>query len=107
PATRESPLSDQPLWRPTQARIERANVTRFAREAIREWDLALNDYPSFYRWSADHPGQFWPSLWKFCGVRASAQGRQALADGDRMPGARWFPGARLNFAENLLRRRDG
>jgi acetoacetyl-CoA synthetase len=100
-------LSDQPLWRPTQERIEQANVTRLAREAVREWRLDLNDYPSFYRWSVDHPEQFWASLWKFGGVRASARGDRVLADADRMPGARWFPEARLNFAENLLRRRDG
>jgi acetoacetyl-CoA synthetase len=100
-------LSDQPLWRPTQERIEQANVTRFAREAVREWGLTLNDYPAFYRWTADRPEQFWASLWKFASVRASASGGPVLVDGERMPGARWFPDARLNFAENLLRRRDG
>jgi acetoacetyl-CoA synthetase len=100
-------LSDQPLWRPTQERIEQANVTRFARGAVREWGLTLNDYPAFYRWTADRPEQFWASLWKFASVRASASGGPVLADGERMPGARWFPDARLNFAENLLRRRDG
>ena len=99
-------MADQPLWQPSQDRIERANVTRFAREAIREWKLRFNDYPSFYRWSVDHPEQFWVSLWKFCGVRGDA-GKRVLVDGERMPGARWFPDARLNFAENLLRRRDG
>jgi acetoacetyl-CoA synthetase len=100
-------LSHQPLWQPTQERIEQANVTRFAREAIRVWSLSLNDYPSFYRWTIEHPEQFWLSLWKFADVRASLMGERVLVDGDRMPGARWFPDARLNFAENLLRRRDG
>ncbi|HVQ62712.1 MAG TPA: AMP-binding protein, partial [Burkholderiales bacterium] len=99
-------MAEKPLWRPSQQRIEEANVTRFARQAIRDWKLGLNDYPAFYRWSVEHPEQFWDSLWKFAGVRASAKGPRVLADGASMPGARWYPGARLNFAENLLRRRD-
>ena len=99
-------MSAKPLWQPGPERIEGANLTRFAREAIREWKLGINDYPAFYRWSIDRPEQFWASLWKFAGVRASATGTRVLVDGDRMPGARWYPEARLNFAENLLRRRD-
>ncbi len=95
----------KPLWTPSQARIESALVTRFAREAIRDWGLGLNDYPAFYRWSADHPEQFWQSVWRHCGVRGDP-GRRILEDGDRMPGAKFFPDGRLNFAENLLRRRD-
>ncbi len=104
--TRE-PLAAKPLWQPTQERIEQANVTRFAREAIRVWSLGCNDYPAFYRWTIEHPEQFWVSLWRFADVRARLMGERVLVDGERMPGARWFPDARLNFAENLLRRRDG
>jgi acetoacetyl-CoA synthetase len=99
-------MADKPLWRPSQERIEEANLTRFARQAIRDWKLGLNDYPAFYRWTVEHPEQFWESLWKFAGVRASVKGSRVLVDGERMPGARWYPEARLNFAENLLRRRD-
>jgi len=99
-------MTGKPLWQPSQERIEEANVTRFARQAIREWKLGFNTYPDFYRWSIDHPEQFWDSLWKFAGVRASEKGTRVLVDPDRMPGARWYPDARLNFAENLLRRRD-
>src|SRR5689334_3017996 len=99
-------MGDKPLWRPSQARIEEANLTRFARQAIREWKLEFNDYPAFYRWTVDSPEQFWDSLWKFAGVRASVKGSRVLVDGEAMPGARWYPDARLNFAENLLRRRD-
>ncbi len=95
----------KPLWEPSQARIESALITRFAREAIRDWQLELNDYPAFYRWSRDRPEQFWASVWKRCGVRGEP-GARVLVDGDRMPGARFFPDGRLNFAENLLRRRD-
>jgi len=100
-------MADKPLWQPGQERIEEANLTRFARQAIRDWSLGINTYPAFYRWTVDRPEQFWDSLWKFAGVRSSAKGDRVLVDGDRMPGAKWFPDARLNFAENLLRRRDG
>ncbi|HZF18298.1 MAG TPA: acetoacetate--CoA ligase [Burkholderiales bacterium] len=99
-------MVDKPLWRPSQERIEEANLTRFARQAIRDWKLGINDYPAFYRWTTERPEQFWESVWKFAGVRASAKGTRVLVDGGRMPGARWYPDARLNFAENLLRKRD-
>jgi len=74
--------------------------------AARDWGVALADYPGLHRWSIEQPDKFWRSLWSFCGVIAATQGEVALVDRDRMPGARWFPQARLNFAENLLRRRD-
>src|SRR5438445_33774 len=99
-------MAERPLWTPSPERMEEANLTRFARQAIRDWKLGLNDYPAFYLWTIDHPEQFWDSLWKFASVRASAKGARVLVNGDRMPGARWYPQARLNFAENLLRRRD-
>src|SRR5256885_7730368 len=102
----EAAMAEAPLWKPSTERIEEANLTRFARQAIRDWKLGLNDYPAFYRWTIDRPEQFWDSLWKFASVRASAKGSQVLVNGDRMPGALWYPEARLNFAENLLRRRD-
>ena len=98
--------ADQPLWEPSQARIAGANVTAFARAAIREWGLKFNTYPEFYQWSVDQPEQFWQSLWQYAGVKARTRGERVLVHGERMPGARWFPDARLNFAENLLRRRD-
>ena len=99
-------MSDVPLWAPSSERIENANLTRFARQAVRDWKLGCNDYPSFYRWTVERPEQFWDSLWKFAGVRSSVKGSRVLVDGGLMPGARWFPDARLNFAENQLRRRD-
>jgi acetoacetyl-CoA synthetase len=100
-------MSDVPLWAPSPERIEKANLTRFARQAMREWRLGINDYPAFHRWTVESPEQFWESLWKFAGVRSSAKGSRVLVDRGAMPGARWYPDARLNFAENLLKLRDG
>ena len=95
----------KPLWTPSQKRIEDANLTQFARMAIRDWDLKLNNYPAFYEWSAEHPEEFWQSIWKFGDVRGE-MGSRILVDGDKMPGAQFFPDAKINFAENSLRRRD-
>ena len=103
--TGKSP-SEKPLWEPSQPRIAGAQVTAFARAAIREWGLAFNTYPEFYRWSVDSPEQFWQSLWRYAAVKASTRGERVLVHGEQMPGAHWFPDASLNFAENLLRRRD-
>jgi acetoacetyl-CoA synthetase len=69
-------------------------------------DIALPDYAALYRWSFEQPAAFWSAVWDFCGVAGDGPGRALGAGAERMPGAEWFPEARLNFAENLLRRRD-
>ena len=96
----------QKLWEPSQEAIERAQMTEFARWIVRRLKLDLNSYPDFYRWTVDNPEEFWSSVWDWCGVVASRKGSTVLVDGDKMPGARWFPEARLNVAENLLKRGD-
>jgi acetoacetyl-CoA synthetase len=94
------------LWQPSEQAIEQAQLTQFARQVIRKRRLDLNSYAEFYRWSVDQPEQFWSDLWEFSGIVALRKGSTVLVDGDKMPGARWFPEARLNFAENLMRRGD-
>ena len=94
------------LWQPSARAIEEAQVTQFARQVIRKRKLDVNTYPDFYRWTVDNPEEFWTDVWDFCGVIASKRGATVLVDGAKMPGARWFPEARLNFAENLMRRGD-
>jgi len=94
------------LWQPGERAVEEAQVTEFARQVIRKRRLELNTYPDFYRWTVDNPEEFWTDVWDFCGVIAAKRGSTVLVDGDKMPGARWFPDARLNFAENLMRRGD-
>ncbi|HET8609630.1 MAG TPA: acetoacetate--CoA ligase [Burkholderiales bacterium] len=97
---------NQPLWQPSAERVARANMTAFIAHARDHWQADVADYADLYRWSIEAPEQFWQSVWAFCGVIAETPGGHVLIDGDRMPGARWFPDARLNFAQNLLRRRD-
>ncbi len=97
---------DQPLWRPSPERVAEANISRFMAEVARRWNVRADDYAALHRWSVAEPEAFWQTVWDFCGVIAETRGERVVADRDRMPGARWFPDARLNFAENLLRRRD-
>jgi acetoacetyl-CoA synthetase len=96
----------QPIWEPSQEAIEGAQLTQFARQLIRKHRLDFNTYPDFYRWTVENPEIFWSEVWDWCGVIASKKGATVLVDGDKMPGAKWFPEARLNYAENLLRRGD-
>jgi acetoacetyl-CoA synthetase len=99
-------LEPKVLWQPSERAVEEAQVTQFARQVIRKRKLDMNTYPDFYRWTVENPEEFWTDVWDFCGVVASKRGNTVLVDGDKMPGARWFPEARLNFAENLMRRGD-
>jgi acetoacetyl-CoA synthetase len=92
---------ETPLWTPSPERIAQANLTAFAREFGRRIDAVLDGYGAIHRASIDEREAFWSTLWDWCGV-IGEKGARILAD-DRMPGARFFPDARLNFAENLLR----
>lgn len=94
------------LWEPSAERKAQANLTRFIAEVNATWDAGASDHASLYDWSVREPERFWESVWRFTGVVGDMGSAPYLVDGDKMPGARWFPEARLNFAENLLRRRD-
>jgi acetoacetyl-CoA synthetase len=98
-------MIEAPLWRPSDDRIKSSNLTRFMAHVEKEWGVKTGSFAALHACSAAEPERFWRSLWSFCGVRASTQGKTVLVDGDKMPGAKFFPDARLNFAENLLRRR--
>src|SRR5438477_116917 len=102
---------DAPLWTPSSDQVRDANLTRFMSQT------PARDFASLYRWSIEKPEEFWATAWRFCGIVAAERGREdpwneVLVGRDRMAppdpelGPRWFVGARLNFAENLLRYRD-
>jgi acetoacetyl-CoA synthetase len=97
-------VTTEPLWRPSPERVERANMTRYLRWLAERRSLELGSYDQAWRWSVDDLDGFWSSVWEFFEVGGPAP-RPALAE-RAMPGARWFPGARLNHAELSLRRRD-
>ncbi len=93
------------LWRPSPERIERANITAFMGAVEAEHGLDFEgDYEALWRWSVERLEDFWAIVWEYFGVIASAPYERVLASRE-MPGAHWFEGARLNYAENLLRER--
>jgi acetoacetyl-CoA synthetase len=92
-------MSERPLWTPDPARAARTGMARFMHAA------GKRDYAELHRWSVEKSEDFWEMIWHFGEVRGEP-GLRRLINGDRMPGAAWFPEGRLNFAENLLRERD-
>ncbi|MFZ1684682.1 MAG: acetoacetate--CoA ligase [Candidatus Zixiibacteriota bacterium] len=96
---------NEPLWRPSPDRIAKSNLTAFMKRAGDRAGRTFQSYDELYDWSTDHIDQFWETVWHESGVIHSSSYQSVLSN-DRMPGAKWFDGARLNFAENLLRFND-
>lgn len=97
--------TELPIWRPDQARIENSLLHQFMQD-LRQQGLSLKGYTDLYQWSVQESPAFWASVWDFFGIISEHRGGHILRNSDQMPGATWFPDARLNFAENLLRFRD-
>ena len=91
----------EPIWRPSPQRIATSNMQQFLTRHGQK--LGSEDYPGLYQWSVDDPGAFWAAAWEFFGIRSQSDCSRVVDDPQRMPGARWFEGATLNFADNLLR----
>jgi acetoacetyl-CoA synthetase len=92
------------LWTPSEQRARDAAITHYTEWLAAERGLEFGSLGELWAWSVDDLGGFWDSIWEFCAVRGERGGGPALAD-DAMPGAHWFPGARVNYAENALTRR--
>ncbi len=99
-------MTEQPLWQPPVEQVAASNMTRFASTAASRWSRGLDDYAALHQWSVREPGEFWTSIWEWAGVIATGNVEPVVENASQMPGARWFPHVRLNFARNLLRRRD-
>ncbi len=94
------------LWKPAAERVESTEMFRYMKYVNETRRKSFSGYPELYRWSIDEISDFWRSIWEFMDVIHFRGFDDILVDGDKMPGAKWFPGARLNFAENLLRYKD-
>lgn len=94
------------MWTPSTERRQSSNLQRFINCVAARRDLHFADYAALHRWSVEDSPAFWFELAHFTDVKADWAAAAVLEDGARMPGARWFPGAQLNFAENLLHFRD-
>ena len=96
--------SSAPLWQPSDQQISAANITRLKNTIEDQFNVSLPDYPALHAWSVNNLEAFWSLVWDDCGVIASSSYDNVITNPEKMPGAQWFPGARLNYAENLLRK---
>ena len=94
------------MWQPSSERIKQTGMYRFMNYVNERYGMTIRDYPELYHWSINQIPEFWAAVWDFVDIRASRPYEQVIDDLSKMPGAEWLVGARLNFAENLLRYRD-
>jgi acetoacetyl-CoA synthetase len=100
-------MTDEPLWIPSADRVANSQMTQFLNTVEKDFNLTLESYHDLHQWSVNYPAQFWKAIWSFCDIQASVTYEEVLIDEDKFPGAKWFTGSQLNFAENLMRFRDG
>jgi len=101
-------MTSNALWLPSEERVQQSNMTAF----MSAQGISASDYQALWQWSVDQPEAFWTSVWSFTGLVAGEGQSEpilepVLESGNKMPGAKWFPNLRLNFAENLLRHAQG
>ena len=96
----------QKLWEPTPDRIKQTQMYKFMTKVNNEFGHSFSSYPELYDWSVQNIPEFWATLWDFLDIQATQPYTQVIDDVTKMPGAKWFSGAKLNFAQNLLRYRD-
>src|SRR5256884_5584224 len=94
------------LWQPPAEMVERCSMTRYMRWLQSERGLSFNSYQPLWEWSVEEPEAFWISIWDYFEVDSPTPYSAALAE-RKMPGARWFEGAELNYAAHLFRDRPG
>jgi acetoacetyl-CoA synthetase len=94
------------LWTPNDDYKNHSKMAEFLSLIFQKYNLPDKEYYTIHEWSIRHIPEFWSEIWDYCGIKFSKNFDQVVDDPGKMPGAKWFTGARLNFAENLLRRRD-
>ncbi len=94
-------VSDKPIWTPTPQSSQNSDLALFMRSLGKDGQ----NYQQFWQWSVDHMEDFWSAFWDYAGI-IGTKGNRILVDGDKMPGAHFFPDASLNYAENMLKKRD-
>ncbi|ALF11152.1 acetoacetate--CoA ligase [Parageobacillus thermoglucosidasius] len=90
------------LWTPTEERIQRSSIKRYMNWLKEKKGLAFETHQALWNWSVEHLEEFWESVWEYCEIKSAAPYRCVLEE-RKMPGAKWFPGATLNYAENVFR----
>jgi acetoacetyl-CoA synthetase len=95
-----------PIWQPSKQKIIATNMQRFTEQLQDKYKLVFKDYQQLHQWSVEQPQLFWDQIWHFCDIQSSTPFEQVLQNHSDFPGAKWFSGARLNYAENALRNRS-
>jgi len=99
-------MSHQMLWEPRDEYKKSSNMFEFLSLIANKYKLPNNEYHTVHQWSVEYIPEFWAEIWDYCGIKYSKPYEQVVDNPKKMPGAKWFKGARLNFAENLLSRKD-
>ncbi len=99
-------MSSKVMWKPDHNQLMQAQMTLFRQKINSKYGLSLDSYDDLYQWSLERAADFWSEIWHLGGIISSAEAEAVVDDLGKMPGAKWFPGSRLNYAENLLRYRD-
>ncbi len=99
-------MQNKVLWQPNKEVAENSRMFGFIKQMASKYDLPDSNYQTVHQWSVERPDLFWAEIWDYCQIIASRPFDRVVDDFHKMPGAQWFRGARLNFAENLLQRRD-
>ena len=94
------------LWTPDPDFIEDTNINRFQQYIKHSYGIDSKSYSSLYKWSIESRSDFWESIWNFCNIKYSQTFESVLIDNDHMINTSWFKGAKLNFAENLLKHKN-
>src|SRR6202049_1389081 len=97
--------AEKPLWQPSPERVRATQLVACRDLVNRRHGVKLGPYPELHAWSVANRAEFWDAVWDFTGIVGDKGGRR-LVDGEAMPGAKFFPDATLNFAENLMRRHN-
>jgi len=103
---REGEVMAKMLWKPSEKKVKDSHMYRFMEFVNKKYSKNFTDYAALYEWSVDSIPDFWGAMWEFADIKASKPYEKVVDDPYKLPGAKWFPGARLNFAENLLKYRD-
>jgi len=96
----------KPLWEPSAERKKQANITKFIELVNKKHGLKIKSYPELHKWSVESIPDFWAAVWEFVDIKTSQKYAKVVEDLSVFPGTKWFPGTKLNFAENLLRYKD-
>lgn len=104
-ARTDDATNSQPLWTPSSDKIQNSYLKKFMDQIAGKYGQNFSNYKDIWQWSVDNSAEFWSETWDFCGI-IGEKGDRTIENPDAMPGAKFFPDAKINYAENLLRRKD-